>query len=99
MSRKPICVQYVAAADAVRAGATFDGANGRAVRIVIVGGGQVGSALARTLAPEHEVVVVDHDRAVADVFSSMDVEFIVGSGTSEEVLGRAGIDTAQFFVA
>ena len=73
--------------------------HGRAVRIVIVGGGQVGSALARTLAPDHEVVVVDHDRTVADVFSAMDVEFIVGSGTSEEVLGRAGIDTAQFFVA
>jgi trk system potassium uptake protein TrkA len=69
------------------------------VRIVIVGGGQVGTALARALATDHEVIVVDHDRTVADVFSSMDVEFIVGSGTNEEVLGRAGIDTAQFFVA
>ena len=69
------------------------------MRIVIVGGGQVGSALARTLAPDHEVIVVDHDRTVADAFSAMDVEFIVGSGTSEEVLGRTGIDTAQFFVA
>ena len=69
------------------------------MRIVIVGGGQVGSALARTLAPDHEVVVVDHDRTVADVFSTIDVEFIVGSGTNEEVLGRAGIDSAQFFVA
>jgi trk system potassium uptake protein TrkA len=69
------------------------------VRIVIVGGGQVGSSLARTLAPDHEVVVIDHDRAVADVFASMDIEFIVGSGTSDEVLGRAGIDQAQFFVA
>ena len=73
--------------------------NGRAVRIVIVGGGQIGSALARTLATDHEVIVVDHDRTVADVFSALDVEFIVGSGTNEEVLGRAGIDTAQFFVA
>ena len=69
------------------------------MRIVIVGGGQVGSSLARTLAPDHEVVVIDHDRTVADVFTPMDVEFIVGSGTSEETLGRAGIDTAQFFVA
>jgi trk system potassium uptake protein TrkA len=69
------------------------------VRIVIVGGGQVGSSLARTLAPDHEVVVVDLDRAVADTFHSMDIELIVGSGTSEEVLARAGIDTAQFFVA
>ena len=71
--------------------------HGRSVRIVIVGGGQVGSALARTLAPDHEVVVVDHDRTVADVFSAMDVEFIVGSGTSEEVLGRAGIEHGAVF--
>ena len=69
------------------------------MRIVIVGGGQIGSSLARTLAPDHEVVVIDHDRAVADAFTAMDVDFIVGSGTSEEILGRAGIDTAQFFVA
>ena len=69
------------------------------MRIVIVGGGQIGSSLARTLAPDHEVVVVDHDRTVADAFTAIDAEFIVGSGTSEEVLGRAGIDRAQFFVA
>ena len=69
------------------------------MRIVIVGGGQVGSALARTLAPDHEVVVVDHDKTVADVFTSIDAEFIVGSGTSDEVLGRAGIEKAEFFVA
>jgi trk system potassium uptake protein TrkA len=69
------------------------------VRIVIVGGGQIGSSLARTLAPDHEVVVIDLDRAVADTFSSVDVELIVGSGTSDDVLRRAGIDRAQFFVA
>jgi trk system potassium uptake protein TrkA len=69
------------------------------MRIVIVGGGQIGSALARALAPHHEVVVIDHDRAVADAFANLDVEFIVGSGTSEEVLERAGIKEARFFVA
>jgi trk system potassium uptake protein TrkA len=69
------------------------------VRIVIVGGGQIGSMLARTLASDHEVTVIDHDRTAADLFTTMDVNFIVGSGTSEEVLQRAGIDTAEFFVA
>ena len=69
------------------------------MRIVIVGGGQIGSSLARTLALDHEVVVIDLDRAVADAFSSVDVEFIVGSGTSDDVLRRAGIGSAQFFVA
>ena len=69
------------------------------MRIVIVGGGQIGSSLARALAADHEVVVIDHDRAVADTFTTIDAEFIVGSGTSEEVLERAGIKDARFFVA
>ena len=69
------------------------------MRIVIVGGGQIGSSLARALAADHEVVVIDHDRAVADTFTTIDAELIVGSGTSEEVLERAGIKDARFFVA
>jgi trk system potassium uptake protein len=69
------------------------------MRIVIVGGGQIGSSLARALAADHEVAVIDHDRAVADAFTNIDAEFIVGSGTSEEILERAGIKEAQFFVA
>ena len=69
------------------------------MRIVIVGGGQIGSSLARGLAQEHEVVVIDHDRHVGDTFTNIDVEFIVGSGTNEDVLQRAGIEAADFFVA
>lgn len=69
------------------------------MHIVIVGGGQVGSALARTLSADHDVFVIDHDPAVADVFSAMDVEFVQGSGTSAEVLARARIKEADFLVA
>jgi len=69
------------------------------MRIVIVGGGQIGSSLARALAATHEVVVIDHAPHVADVFQSMDVEFLPGSGTSEEVLSRAGVQDCEFFVA
>ena len=69
------------------------------MRIVIVGGGQIGSSLARSLAADHEVVVIDHDRAVADTFTNIDAELIFGSGTSEEVLERAGIRDARFFIA
>jgi len=69
------------------------------VRIVIAGGGQVGHGLAKALASDHEVVVVDHDPAIADVFQALDVEFILGSGTSEDVLMRADIAHADYFVA
>ena len=69
------------------------------MRVVIVGGGQIGSSLARSLAADHEVVVIDHDRAVAATFTNIDADLIVGSGTSEDVLERAGIHDARFFVA
>ena len=69
------------------------------MRIVIVGGGQIGHGLAKALSAGHEVFVIDHDPLVADVFQSMDVEFITGSGTNEDVLGRADVANADFFVA
>ena len=69
------------------------------MHIVIVGGGEVGSALARALAAEHEVFVIDQEPTVADRFTSLDVDFILGSGTSEDVLARANIKEADFFVA
>ena len=69
------------------------------MRIVIVGGGQIGSSLARALAADHEVVVIDHNPEVAQAFTTIDAELIIGSGTSEEVFERAQIGDARFFVA
>jgi trk system potassium uptake protein len=69
------------------------------MHIVIIGGGQVGASLARALSADHEVFVVDHDPDVEDVFQSIDVEFLPGSGTNEQVLTRAGVDRCDFFVA
>ena len=69
------------------------------MRIVIVGGGEVGSALARALAADHEVAVIDHDPTIADRFASLDIDFIHGSGTNEDVLARAEIKDAAFFIA
>jgi len=69
------------------------------MHIVIIGGGQVGSSLARALSGDHDVVVVDYAPEVADVFQSMDVEFLLGSGTSADVLQQAGVAHADFFVA
>ena len=69
------------------------------MRIVIVGGGQIGSSLARALAADHEVVVIDHNPEVANTFTNIDAELLIGSGTSEEMFRRAQIQDARFFVA
>lgn len=71
----------------------------RLLRIVIVGGGQVGASLARGLSADHEVVVVDQDPQLEHAFQSLDVAFLLGSGTSEGVLTRAGVAECDFFVA
>jgi trk system potassium uptake protein TrkA len=69
------------------------------MRIVIVGGGEVGYGLAQGLAARHEAVVIDSAPEVADRFDKLDVEFIAGGGTTAEILRRAGIATADVFIA
>jgi len=69
------------------------------VRVIVVGGGEIGFALAQALAATHDVVVIDHASVVADRFEALDVQFLLGTGTSAEVLGRAGIEGADILVA
>jgi trk system potassium uptake protein TrkA len=71
------------------------------VKIVIVGCGRVGSTLARKLVAEgHEVSVVDE---LVSSFARLGEDFggqmVVGSGIDEEVLRRAGIETADCFAS
>jgi len=69
------------------------------VRVIIVGGGEIGFALAQTLSTQHEVFVVDHTPEVAGRFEPLDVQFVHGSATSPDVLARAGIGGAEVLVA
>jgi trk system potassium uptake protein len=69
------------------------------MRIVIVGGGEVGFGLSQALAARHEIVVVDHAPEIADRFETVDVDVIIGSGTSADVLKRAGIERAEACIA
>ena len=69
------------------------------MQITIIGGGAIGYALAKTLAPQHDIFVVDNTPAVADRFTHLDVEFVLGSGTSGAVLRSAGADTCELAIA
>ena len=69
------------------------------MRIIFIGGGEVGYALARSLAPNHDLHVIDHDPAVADRFHPLDVSFVPGSGTSAEVLGLGDVESSDLVIA
>jgi trk system potassium uptake protein TrkA len=70
------------------------------MRVIIVGAGEVGSSIAATLAPEHEVVVVDVDsEKVNSLTYSLDVLAIEGDGTSLDILEEAGIGEADMLIA
>jgi trk system potassium uptake protein TrkA len=69
------------------------------MRAVIIGGGEIGFALAQALSERNEVFVVDHAPEVADRFERLDVQFVLGTATSRDVLARAGVDRADVLVA
>lgn len=69
--------------------------------VVIMGCGRVGARLARMLTyAGHDVTVLDNK---ASAFDRLGADFkgstILGSGTDQEVLRRAGVDRADAFVA
>lgn len=71
------------------------------MHVVIVGAGEVGGYLARRLSDEsHDIVVVERDPNVASVIAAqLDVQVVVGSGSSPEVLRQARIDRAELLAA
>src|SRR5919106_5534343 len=69
------------------------------MRAVIIGGGEIGFALAQALSERNEVFVVDHAPEVADRFERLDVQFVLGTATSKDVLARANVETADVLVA
>lgn len=71
------------------------------MKIVLVGCGKVGTALARQLSEEeHSVTVIDTNKArVEHVSQSYDVMGIVGNGSSISTLSEAGIEEADVFIA
>ncbi len=81
--------------------------NQRALRLLIVGCGRVGSQVAANMDREgHEVVIVDRDPNAFSRASTRGVltrefrgEQVIGNGTDADVLRRAGIEHADGFVA
>ncbi len=84
---------------APRAGRSAD--NQSLVRVIIVGCGRVGSRLALQMVGEgHEVTIID---TTPNSFTRLGNDFpgnpMIGDGTDEEMLRRAGIEAADALIA
>jgi trk system potassium uptake protein len=71
------------------------------MRIIVIGAGEVGFDVAKLLSSQvHDVTVIDLDRAKLDALQErLDIRVIEGSGTSADVLTRAGAKEADLLVA
>lgn len=71
------------------------------MKIIIVGAGEVGYHIAGRLALENkDVLVIDNDaEAIRRVADNIDVQSIIGSGSSPAVLEEAGIKEADILLA
>lgn len=71
------------------------------MKVIIVGGGEVGFYFAEWLASEHkEVIVIDKDeQALRRMIDHLDVQTILGSGSNPRMLEEAGIKGADIILA
>lgn len=71
------------------------------MRIIIVGCGKVGAALAELLSSEgHDLTLVDlSEKRLGELVGTLDVSSVAGSGTSYRVLKEAGVKEADLLIA
>jgi trk system potassium uptake protein TrkA len=71
------------------------------VKIIIVGAGEVGFHIARKLSEENQnVVLIDKDsQKIKRITENLDIQALLGGGTSPQVLREAGIREADMLVA
>jgi NhaP-type Na+/H+ or K+/H+ antiporter len=70
------------------------------MRVIIVGGGQVGRALAERLEDRGEnVVIIERDEATIESLRNAGFGTVIGDGTNTEVLEKAGATNAKTVVA
>lgn len=73
----------------------------KALKIIIVGTGKVGSTLAEILTAEgNDVTIIDpNPEVIEDITTLLDVRGIVGNGSSYSTLIEAGIEDANLIIA
>lgn len=70
------------------------------MNVVIVGAGEVGESIARSLCDTHDVTVVEiHEDRAEELNYAMDVLAVAGDGTDVDTLENADVGSADMFLA
>ncbi len=71
------------------------------MRVVVIGAGEVGYNIADTLSGEgNDIIIIDREGERLKVVSdSLDVETILGSGSSPRILTKAKLEQSEMVVA
>lgn len=69
------------------------------MKIVIFGATEVGWLLATTFFEDHDITIIDKEESLNEDFSSLDISMINGNACDMKVLQKAGISSADIFIA
>lgn len=67
--------------------------------IVIAGGGEIGSQIAKALHTQHDLVLVDTNPEAKERLGGLDVQVVIGSVTDPDILREAKVDLSDTFIA
>ncbi|MBR0471968.1 MAG: TrkA family potassium uptake protein [Methanosphaera sp.] len=66
---------------------------------VIVGAGRIGFNLAKSMAEDHDITIIEKDKTACQKLDEIDCYIIQGSGTNTIILEEADVPKSDFFVA
>ncbi len=69
------------------------------MRVIVIGAGEVGTAIAEALYRNNDVVVLERDHARYELLQSLDILVIEGNGSSPKSLLEADVDKANLLIA
>ena len=69
------------------------------MRVIVIGAGEVGTAIAEALYRENDVVVIERDHVRYELLQSLDILVVEGNGSSAKTLVEAGVDNADLLIA
>ncbi len=69
------------------------------MRVIVIGAGEVGTAIAEALYRDNDVVVIERDPTRYTALQRLDILVIQGNGSSPKTLVEAGVARADLLIA